>query len=170
MCGSSTPDVTYPLTVPAAICLRVRPGVSLPFAGLWRLPAVRLLPGRLFLPIMWSRKRPVSVPAWCDRSPVQHVWQPVCWSHKFRVWRWEWFVPLALMFSHHLWPPGVGVCLFSFVSQMTKLREIIYLTKVFQNYSTGSCMICSLICHCAQHHISDSTLFWKKSLFHNICC
>lgn len=63
-------------------------GVSLPSSNIWHLPAMRLLPSGLLFPVVWPRNRPVPVQAWCDRSTVQCVWQPIRWGHKFRLWRW----------------------------------------------------------------------------------
>lgn len=69
----------------------VSAGVSLPSPGLRHLSPMRLLPGGFLLTVMWPRDRPVPVQAWCYWTPVQHMRQPFCWGHKFRLWGWEGF-------------------------------------------------------------------------------
>lgn len=64
-------------------------GVPLPPAGQWLLPALWLLPCGLLLPVMWPREWPVPVSGWCDWPTVQHVRQPLRWSHTEGLRRWD---------------------------------------------------------------------------------
>lgn len=128
------------------LCVCAYSGVSLPFTGLWHLPAMWLLPGGFLLAVMWPRDRPVPVQARRDWSPVQHMWQPFRWGYKFRLWGWECLFPLFRTFWSNFW-------------------KLLCFTITLA-YPTEGYIAHLVICPCAQHHISDTTDWILKKLNH----